>query len=70
MFKIDAETGQVSLARSGLNYEERSVYELGIEVTDVDPASRKPQGLKGTTTLTVSVKDMNEKVRGWWRWRG
>ena len=54
MFKIDAETGQVSLARSGLNYEERSVYELGIEVTDVDPASRKPQGLKGTTTLTVS----------------
>lgn len=62
MFRIDPETGQVSVARAGLDYEERAVYELTVEVKDVDPARREKQGLIGSTTLTVSVKDMNEKV--------
>ena len=51
-FTIAADTGQVSTGRS-LNFEEQSEYVMTI-------TARDPDGLTGTTTLTVNVTNVEE----------
>ena len=51
-FTIAADTGQVSTGRS-LNFEEQSEYVVTI-------TARDPDGLTGTTTLTVNVTNVEE----------
>ena len=51
-FTIAADTGQVSTGRS-LNFEEQSEYVVTI-------TARDPDGLTGTTTLTVNVTNVDE----------
>merc|ERR1711871_1191357 len=53
MFLVETLTGQIRVARKGLNYEEKADYELTIEVSDKN-------GLKDSAAVFIALKDIND----------
>lgn len=55
--KIDINTGEISIAKNGLDYELSKQYEIWIEASDSDHPS-----LRSVVKLTINVTDANDNV--------
>ena len=60
LFAIDATSGQLSLARAALDFEDVSSYSIKVHVEDVDPSGREPLAEDAETTFMVTLIDVNE----------
>lgn len=55
--EIDANTGDISISKNGLDYETAQQYEIWIEASDSDRPS-----LRSVTRLTINVTDSNDNA--------